>query len=248
MKHLLKNFGTKLILTIAFIVGLSIYTRAEDIQMVIKEERANCTGMGPQTCYLVKYKTSKDWEFFYGGITGFSYKPGYRYTLLVTRTKRKNVPADASLYLYRVKRVIKRQKISQGTGAAQNTAEKAFVFNHKWKLIQLDGVTQEESSAYLIFHREDQRFNGSAGCNNIFGAYEFSKGAITFKQIGSTMMACSEDRMKLENAFVNMLNDKTFRYDIADQTLNLYLGNKLVVMFGMSDLDTKSNTTITPKE
>lgn len=238
MKNMLKNFGTKLILTVVLIAGISIYTKAEDIQMVIKEERAKCTGMGPQTCYLVKYKTSKDWEFFYGGITGFSYKPGYRYTLLVNRTKRKNVPADASPYLYRVKRIIKRQKISQSTGTVPNTAETAFIFNHKWNLIQLDGITQEESPAYLIFHREDQRFNGSAGCNNIFGTYEFSNGAITFKQIGSTMMACSEEKMKLENTFVNILNDKTFRYDIADQTLNLYLGNKLVVMFGMSGLQT----------
>ncbi|MBB5635752.1 heat shock protein HslJ [Pedobacter cryoconitis] len=238
MKHLLKNFSTKLILTIAFIAGLSSYTKAEDIQMVIKEERANCTGMGPQTCYLVKYRTSKDWEFFYGGITGFSYKPGYRYTLLVTRTKRTNVPADASMYLYKLKRVIKQQKISQGSGTQQNTAEANFVFNHKWNLIQLNGITQDQSPAYLIFHREDQRFNGSAGCNNIFGAYEFSKGAITFKQIGSTMMACSEEKMRLENDLVNMLNDRTFRYDIADQTLNLYQGNKLVVMFGMSDLET----------
>jgi len=238
MKHLLKNFSTKLILTIAFIAGLSSYTKAEDIQMVIKEERANCTGMGPQTCYLVKYRTSKDWEFFYGGITGFSYKPGYRYTLLVTRTKRTNVPADASMYLYKLKRVIKQQKISQGSGTQQNTAEANFVFNHKWNLIQLNGITQDQSPAYLIFHREDQRFNGSAGCNNIFGAYEFSKGAITFKQIGSTMMACSEEKMRLENDLINMLNDRTFRYDIADQTLNFYQGNKLVVMFGMSDLET----------
>ncbi|WP_052496531.1 DUF4377 domain-containing protein [Pedobacter lusitanus] len=239
MKTLFKNFGTKLILTIAFIAGLSFYTKAEDIQMVIKEERANCTGVGPQTCYLVKYKTSRDWEFFYSGISGFSYKPGYRYTLLVTRTRRANVPADASIYTYRVKRVIKRQKISANTGTTPNTPETNFVFNHKWKLIQMEGITQEESPAYLIFHREDQRFNGSAGCNNIFGGYEFSNGAITFKQIGSTMMACPEDKMKLENTFVNLLNDKTFRYDIADQTLNLYLGNKLVIMFGMADLETE---------
>jgi heat shock protein HslJ len=235
MKNTLKNFGTKILLTVAFIAGLAIYTKAEDIRMVIKEERAKCTGMGPQTCYLVKYKNSKDWEFFYGGITGFSYKPGYRYTLLVTRTKRKNVPADASLYLYKIKKVIKRQKISQSNGTTQNTAE-AFIYKHKWNLIQLNGITQEESPAYLIFHREDQRFNGSAGCNNIFGTYEFSNGAITFKETGRTLMACSEEKMKLENAFVDMLTDKTFRYDIADQTLNFYLGNKLVVMFGMSDL------------
>ncbi|QNK62566.1 META domain-containing protein [Pedobacter sp. PAMC26386] len=237
MKHILKNFGTKLILTVAFIAGLSIYTKAEDIRMVIKEERANCTGVGPQTCYLVKYSNSKDWEFFYGGIVGFNYKPGYRYTLLVSRTKRANVPADASMYIYRVKRVIKTQRISQGIEGSQHTGAIDFVYNHKWKLIQMDGITQDESPAYLIFHREDQRFNGSGGCNNIFGGYEFSKGAITFQQIGSTMMACSEEAMKAENTFVNLLNDKTFRYDIADQTLNFYLGNKLVLMFGMTDLE-----------
>jgi len=233
MRQNLKNFSTRLILTLTFLTAFTLYSKAEDIRMVIKEERASCSGVGLQTCFLVKYKTSTDWEYFYSGISGFKYQPGYRYTLLVTRTRRTNVPADASIYQYKLKRIIRKQKIAQ-TSAAIN-----FVFNHKWKLIQMNGITQEESPAYLVFHKEDQRFNGSAGCNNFFGGYELTSNSLTFKQAGSTMMACPEEAMKLEATFLNMISDKTFRYDLADQTLNLYQGNKLVLMFGMAPLESQ---------
>lgn len=228
------NFRPKLILTILMLFGLSVYVNAADvIRLVVKEDRASCTGVAPQTCFQVKYKNSKSWELFYSNISGFNYKPGYRYVLLITRTKRANVPADASLYTYKLKKVLKKQKMPVVT------SDWGFVVKYKWKLIQMNRVTQEQSPAFMVFDKEKGRVNGFAGCNSFFGSYTKGDGKLTFKQMGSTLMACAdEEKTKLENDFLKLISDKTFRYDVAEQTLNFYENDRLVLMFGMAPLDT----------
>jgi len=236
MKKLLKNSALKLVSIFILSFGLNLYGHADIIRLVVKEDRASCTGVAPQTCYQVKYNNSKNWELFYDQIAGFKYKPGYRYVLQVQRTKRINVPADASAYQYKLKKVLKKYKVQ--TKPVKEDGVWGFVSKHKWNLIQLNGVTQENSPAFLIFDTDKARFNGYAGCNNFFGGFEKTATTITFKQIGSTLMACADERKnKLEADLLNLMSDKTFRYDVADQTLNLYQDNKLVLMFGMSSLN-----------
>ncbi|PYF74440.1 DUF4377 domain-containing protein [Pedobacter nutrimenti] len=228
----LTSTTSKFILAILLVFGLSFTTKADIIRLVVKEDRASCTGVAPQTCYQVKYKNSKDWELFYSNIEGFKYKAGYRYVLQVIRTKRANVPADASAYTYKLKKILKKQKMPQHAGVW------SFVTKHKWKLIQMNGLTQENSPAYIVFDKVKGRISGNAGCNGFFGAYEKGNEMIRFKQLGSTLMACpDEGRNKLEHDFMQLLSGNTFKYDVADQTLNLYQGERLVLMFGITDQD-----------
>lgn len=226
-----KIISARLILTLSLILGINMFSKADVIRLVVKEELASCTGVAPMTCMQVKYKTSKDWELFYSQISGFKYEPGYRYTLLINRSKRKNVPADASAYVYTLKKVIHKQRV-----AKQNTAWD-FVLKHKWKLIQMNGATQEESPVFMVFDKTNKRVNGKSGCNSFFGGYEKGDSAITFKHMAGTMMACSDKLNKLEHEFLTTIGDKTLKYDIADQTLNFYRNDKLVLMFGMAPLD-----------
>ncbi|MBE9602386.1 DUF4377 domain-containing protein [Pedobacter sp. MC2016-24] len=227
---MMKNIASKLILTLGLIVGISMVSKADLIRLVVKEDLASCTGMAPMTCMQVKYKNSKDWEMFYTEISGFKYQPGYRYVLLVDRTKRKNVPADASAYVYKLKKVVKKVKMKT------NTTVWDYVLKHKWKLIQMDGVTQENSPVYMVFDAVKKSVHGKSGCNGFFGGFERTEGKLSFKQMAGTMMACSDERNKLEHQFLTTIGDKAFRYDVADQTLNLYAGDKLVLMFGAADL------------
>ncbi|MBU7570188.1 MAG: DUF4377 domain-containing protein [Flavobacterium sp.] len=226
-------FSLKMLLLLLGFALLSTQAKADKIRMTIKEELASCTGVAPQNCYQVKYKKSKDWEFFYDQIEGFEYTPGYRYVIDVKRTKRKNIPADASAYTYKLKKIIKKEKITN-----EAATELAFIVKHKWNLIQMNGATPPASSAYLVFQADGKRIGGSAGCNRISGGFELTKDKISFSKIASTLMACpDENKNKLEGTLLKMLTDTTFRYDIADQTLNLYQGDKLVLMFGMSPLE-----------
>ncbi|KEQ29359.1 DUF4377 domain-containing protein [Pedobacter antarcticus] len=227
------------ILALFLLCGSFISAKADVIRLQVKEETANCTGVAPQTCMLVKYKSSKDWELFYSGIKGFKYTPGYRYTLSVQRTKRKNVPADASAYTYRLIKVIKKQKIAVKTDdpTSQEYAW-AFIAKHRWNLIQLNNKTQENSPAFLVFDITTGKVNGNSGCNSIFGSFEHTANTISFKQLASTMMACLDDKSnQLEREFSQAITGKTFTFDIAEQTLNLYQDGKIVLMFGMAPLD-----------
>ena len=214
-------------------ITISIAAKADTIRLTIKEDLANCTGVAPQTCYQVKYKNSKNWEFFYSQITGFDYKPGFRYVIDVIRTKRKNVPADASAYTYKLKRVVSKTQIF-----TKQPDIWTFVTKHNWKLIQMNGVTQNNSTAYLTFKNDKNSMSGSGGCNRIFGTFELNGNQISFKNIASTMMACPDnEKNKLEGEFVKLLTNNNFKFDVADQTLNFYKDNKLVLMFGMAPLD-----------
>lgn len=228
----MKNMINKIILSLFLIMGTTAFVKADVIRLTVKEEQANCTGVAPQTCFQVKYKNSKNWEFFYSQISGFNYKPGYRYVIDVIRTKRKNVPADASAYTYKLKRVIEKKKM-----ATQKPNNWAFILKHNWKLIQMNGITQTNTTAYLNF-KDDKSMSGSGGCNRIFGGFELNNDQITFKNIASTMMACPDgDRNKLEHDFLKLLSNNSFKFDVAEQTLNFYKDNKLVLMFGMAPLD-----------
>lgn len=226
-------FSLKALMLLLGFTFLSTQANADTVRMTIKEELASCTGVAPQNCFQVKYKKSKDWEFFYSQIEGFEYTPGYRYVIDVKRTKRKNIPADASAYTYKLKRIIKKEKV-----ANEAATELAFIAKYKWNLIQINGTMPPASSAYLIFQADGKRMSGSGGCNRIGGGFELTKDKISFSKIVSTMMACpDENKNKLEGTLLKMLTDGTFRYDIADQTLNLYQGDKLVLMFGLSPLE-----------
>jgi hypothetical protein len=66
----------------------------------------DCMGIAPQKCLLVREDPADSWEYHYDGITGFTYEPGYRYTLEVEIRKIRNPPADASSLEYRLVRVI----------------------------------------------------------------------------------------------------------------------------------------------
>jgi heat shock protein HslJ len=358
-RNMTKKINWKAFVVCAFLLAfIQPAKAAELIKLIVKEDRVTCTGAAPQTCYQVKYKNSRDWEYFYGSIGGFKYKEGYRYTLMVYRSSRANVPADASAYVYKLKSIVKKewygqprptgitaiaaqqwqliavngkkvqnsrisfyldpaqrrfsgsdgcntyfgnftandrnQSLSLGEAASTlkacldktithmasqynqvirlkeftykmqgqilqlshkgkivlefrnapltgngNTGSNnqvniwSFIAKHKWRLIQMNGKSQDQSPAFMIFDTDKGRISGNAGCNNFFGSYTGDDRNISFGSMGSTRMACmDQERSKLESAFLKLISDQKFTFDVADQTLNLYQNNRLVLMFG----------------
>lgn len=345
---------TLIALAILFFALIQPARAAELIRLIVKEEPATCTGVAPQTCLQVKYKNSRDWELFYGSIGGFRYEAGYRYTLDVYRSRRTNVPADAPAYVYKLKRIIKKEKITVAApagiaaiadqqwqltgingrqlnnarlslyldrkenrfsgsdgcntffgnftfnersssisfGEAASTlkgcADRAvnqlaneyaqllrqkdftykvdnhifklslkgkvvlefrnmpltgngkpadiwsFIAKHQWRLIQMNGKSLQNATAFMDFDISNNKVSGNAGCNRFFGTYTTNGSQITFGQMGSTRMACTDPaKSKLERDFLALLGKGSYTFDVADQTLNLYQNNNLVLMFGM---------------
>ncbi|SHG18065.1 META domain-containing protein [Pedobacter caeni] len=230
---MLKSIITKKgILSLLIVLGsISSTMAAEVIRLIVKEDRAACTGVGPMNCLQVKYKNSKNWEFFYSEIQGFKHQEGYRYTLSVIRTKRKNVPADASIYTYKLKKVIKKEKIAV---ANLSKSDLTAVAGQKWSLVRMNGKEVGISKIHLTLDAKGNKFSGSAGCNTIFGGFSYDQKnrEIKMGNVASTLMACSDDKvMKLEYEYTQALNDKRFRVAHTANTMTFYKGDESVLEF-----------------
>ena len=76
----------------------------------------------------------------------------------------------------------------------------------------------------------DGKFNGNAGCNNYFGNFEVEENKLSLGAIGSTKMACPEEVMTAETAFLTAL-EKSATYQITGNSLQIRDadGNTLVI-------------------
>lgn len=231
---MLKSIITKKgILSLLIVFGSIASAMAADvITLMVKEDRASCTGVAPMNCLQIKYKNSKNWELFYSEIQGFKHQEGYSYTLSVIRTKRKNVPADASAYTYKLKKVIKKVKIAVKPSSGKDPLLAAA--NQKWTLSRINGVAVNSDRVFITLDEKGNKFNGSGGCNSIFGSFNYApkSKSLTIGQVASTMMACSDDKVnKLESEFTKALSDQTFRLETSGNTLTFYKGKDKALEF-----------------
>lgn len=82
--------------------------------ITVASQQADCMGVGPQKCLLIKHADSNGWEFWYSGIEGFNYEPGYEYVLEIRSESVDNPAADQSSVRYVLVREVSRtQKQSE---------------------------------------------------------------------------------------------------------------------------------------
>ncbi|MEE1885484.1 DUF4377 domain-containing protein [Pedobacter flavus] len=204
------------------IIGLIAFIQPSNAQRIwVNSEKKECVSLVPQLCLQVKYKSSTEWQNFYGPIEGFNFEPGNEYLIKIKTIDVKNPPADGSTKRYVLKRIIKKTKKNIDIPIIQNIT---------WKLIEINQKVLPNSKANLSFI--DNGIKGSLGCNTYFGSYTITNQTINFKAIGSTLMACSDtDIMQLENEFAKLLSDNSYTYLIEDSFLKLSKDNKVVMVF-----------------
>ena len=93
--------------------------------------------------------------------------------------------------------------------------------NTKWELtrwnlppnsngeVRMRQIPQGDASnpIQIIFDANGQRLSGSTGCNRFTATLDEDARGFSLKQIASTKMACSPQRMELESDFLYQLND-----------------------------------------
>lgn len=173
----------------------------------VAPQLADCTGVGPQKCMLVKEALDDEWTYFYDQIEGFSYEEGYTYELLVEINTVDNPPADGSSLKYTLKELISKNLYSQGTSLYQ-----------KWKVVQLEGLDDITAAPSIEFIETKNQVNGFAGCNNYFGSFEINGNNLSFGPLGMTRKMCPD--MSVENLMMGYL-DKISTYEFSEGTLIL---------------------------
>ena len=86
--NLLKRYAMNRIIMLLLSVFLFIscgFDKSE--QITVASEQADCMGVAPQKCFLIKTKKDRSWQYFNGPIEGFAYEPGNEYILMVKRQK-----------------------------------------------------------------------------------------------------------------------------------------------------------------
>lgn len=101
----------------------------------------------------------------------------------------------------------------------------ASLENNLWYLTSYTNDAGETITAQTFVQEPSIRFSegqvsGNATCNRFFGAYSLEGDALMIQPGGSTLMACPEEFMTQEQAFMGAL-EQVGGYAIADDTLQL---------------------------
>ena len=91
-----------------------------------------------------------------------------------------------------------------------------------WNVVQINGQPPVAGSAVVdLSFQADQQIGGHAGCNSFGGKYQVKGGALSFSEMISTMMACADDALNLqESAYLQALGSVA-GYDLAGDMLTL---------------------------
>ena len=143
---------------------------------------------------------------------------------------------DGTINLFENDHLVMQFAMEDKSTTAANPNQWTFIGSKKWNVIKLNDATLADSGIWIEFDTEKNRFHGKGGCNSISGGYNATGDQIKFAQAVSTRMACPDPAvMRREADFLKLLSEASYRYDVADQTLNLYKDGKIILMFGMQD-------------
>ncbi|AUC85833.1 hypothetical protein CW731_11275 [Polaribacter sp. ALD11] len=78
----------------------------QETNYIVASSKADCQGIGPQKCYLIKEKNTQDWQYLYSTIIGFKYEEGFEYEVLISEKEIENPPQDSSSIAYTLLKVI----------------------------------------------------------------------------------------------------------------------------------------------
>jgi heat shock protein HslJ len=94
--------------------------------------------------------------------------------------------------------------------------------HQQWVVVEMKGVPVQQSGgrrdAHITFDVATKRFSGNGGCNQINGNYAVDKNDISFTEVISTKMSCSD--IEFENTFLNTLSSID-RYEVRENQLLL---------------------------
>lgn len=229
MKRYTQNKVVMVVMMMLFGLGVACTPAgsagSDELTMYVGSETADCVGLVPQQCLLVKFDPNAEWEFHYDGIEGFAYEPGFEYQLRVRRVELADPPADGSSIIYQLIEVQEKTAV-----VPPPPLQDTVLVGTSWTLnrTEQNGGTflpQPNSNVTLDF-LENGEIGGNASCNNYFGSYTIgANGSLQLGNIGITEMACVEDGlMQQETDFVDALSNVE-RFTLDGGTLVLVFAN-----------------------
>ena len=165
------------------------------IEVIVGNEKVNCTGVAPQMCYLVKLKQEDEWQNYYSEIDGFDYEEGYEYLIKVKVENVSNSYQDASDVQYKLIEVISKTEKQIHISPLYDT----------WGLLELNGkkvdIGRLDRSPMLDINTRKKKIMASTGCNSFSTTIDYNDERGYFKvdfPLAITTVACSDYSIESE--------------------------------------------------
>ncbi len=100
----------------------------------------------------------------------------------------------------------------------------------QWRLVSLDGETVLDGTAITLLFDLEGQAAGSAGCNSYGGSYTVDGDEVGFDALISTMMACADDIMAQETAYLTALQAAA-RYELDEDRLSIETREDATLVF-----------------
>ena len=110
MQFPIKHILTITLILLSLTVGCGWNEHIETL--IIGPYKVDCVGAFEQECYLEFNEESQRWHFFYEGIQGFDFEPGFIWTLKVSLHEREEGIQDVGRYEYRLVEVLDKEAAS----------------------------------------------------------------------------------------------------------------------------------------
>lgn len=110
MRFLTKHLLSIILIFLFLTVGCGWDEHIETL--IIGPYKVDCVGAFEQECYLEFNEERQRWEFFYEGIQGFDFEPGFIWTLKVSLHEREEGIQDVGRYEYRLVEVLDKEATS----------------------------------------------------------------------------------------------------------------------------------------
>ncbi|NKQ37184.1 MAG: META domain-containing protein [Chloroflexi bacterium] len=182
----------------------------EIVTMYVGPELVDCTGVAPQKCMQVKENPDDDYTFFYDQIEGFNYEEGFEYELKVEVTKVENPPADASNLKYTLVEEVSKTPAASAEATDAGMPVSDTLENIQWTLVSFAGpegnMIDVLPDTTITAQFADGQVSGNSGCNNYSGSYELDGSGITFGPTAGNLMACPQEIMEQEAAYLANLS------------------------------------------
>ncbi len=105
----------------------------------------------------------------------------------------------------------------------------AGITGQEWRPTVISGREMPAEAGMFVRFAVDGSIDGNGGCNSFFGALQKTDDGIAVGELGATQMACPEDIMDRETAFMQALQS-TARLEIGENSLQLLSAeNELLV-------------------
>lgn len=199
--------------------------------LVIANKKSTCEDTKIFDCLLYRQKNEKEWHNLYGRIKGFKYKEGYDYELLVSKKLNLNMGAGKTYEYTLIKTLSKKPTmvISDKNWALLNG--KKYVLT----AFDMDGILTRDigqTRAFITFDLNENRVNGNDGCNSFFRYAEFNNSKISLGGLGSTDMACPNNKVW---EYLPKLLNKIDRYSVKNNILKFYSGKKQILEYVLQE-------------